>query len=110
MGVREALAKLAVPPGPRVEITGGTAEAQVPLGDSPGSPGSLAVETRKELEPKSHPCAACKRFAFPEPAMLCYWCRRSQDQAPLGPPCDGCGEACEHCLGRPASEMDRKGV
>ena len=100
MGVREAFAKLAVPPAPRVEITGGTAKTQVLRSNSPGSPSSPVGGSRKEQEPKAHPCSGCKRFAFPEPGVLCYWCRRSRDQAPLGPPCDGCGEACERCLGQ----------
>ena len=51
-----------------------------------------------------HPCTACGDFFFPEPTVLCYGCRKTRFQAPLGPPCDGCGEACERCLGRPAPE------
>jgi hypothetical protein len=46
-------------------------------------------------------CAGCNRVFFPEPARLCYSCRSSRSGAPLGPPCDGCGEACEDCLGTP---------
>ena len=48
-----------------------------------------------------HPCSVCGRFYFPEPAVICYGCRRRQEHKPPGPPCDGCGEACERCLGDP---------
>ena len=55
---------------------------------------------------RAYLCAGCKHVFFPEPAMLCYWCRKGRSKAPLGPPCDGCGEACESCLGRAASEAE----
>ena len=53
-----------------------------------------------------HPCTACGNFFFPEPTVLCYGCRRGRSKAPLGPPCDGCGEACERCMGRSAAETE----
>lgn len=58
---------------------------------------------RAPLRVRPHLCAGCKQFFFPEPATLCYWCRRTREQVPLGPPCDGCGEACEACLGHSAA-------
>ena len=49
--------------------------------------------------PPVYGCASCGRFAFSEPDFNCYWCRRALASLPLGPPCDGCGESCERCLG-----------
>jgi hypothetical protein len=46
-------------------------------------------------------CAGCGSLFLHEPAGLCYRCRRQWDGRPLGPPCPGCGEACEDCLGTP---------
>lgn len=48
-------------------------------------------------------CAGCGLVYFAEPT-LCYWCRRARDGGELGPPCQGCGEACEQCLGDDAPE------
>ncbi|MEX2529839.1 MAG: hypothetical protein WD960_03620 [Gemmatimonadota bacterium] len=51
-------------------------------------------------------CIGCGEFHFVEPT-LCYWCRRRRDGRPLGPPCAGCGEACEQCLGHEHDEGAR---
>ena len=48
-------------------------------------------------------CAGCKGFFMHEPATLCYWCRQKKNGKALGPPCPGCGEACEQCLGEPSA-------
>lgn len=53
-----------------------------------------------------HPCSACGSFFFPEPAVTCYRCRKRRSEAPIGPPCDGCGEACERCQGSPRPEVE----
>jgi hypothetical protein len=26
-----------------------------------------------------YPCESCARFAFPEPGMVCYWCRSAHE-------------------------------
>ena len=44
-------------------------------------------------------CAGCKSYFMHEPAALCYWCRSKRDRRAPGEPCNGCGEACEQCLG-----------
>jgi hypothetical protein len=67
----------------------------------------LLTLLREPPRVRAHLCAGCKRFFFPEPAFLCYWCRKSRSEAPTGPPCDGCGEACEQCVGEPAPEERR---
>ncbi len=60
-----------------------------PLDDPAPSPNNQATAT--------YPCTACGRFSYHEP-KVCYWCRKDQANQPHGPPCPGCGEACERCL------------
>ena len=54
-----------------------------------------------------HPCSVCGDWFFPEPATTCYRCRKRRSGAPVGPPCDGCGEACERCLGTARKEAEQ---
>ncbi len=86
-------------------------------------PGALTPELRSALAeqkpalldllrpvPRLRPlhllCAGCQRYFMHEPAMLCYWCRSKRHRRPAGKPCEGCGEACEHCLGEPLTGED----
>jgi hypothetical protein len=64
---------------------------------------ALLALLRQPPRVRAHLCSGCGKHFFPEPAMLCYWCRKGRSDAPLGPPCDGCGEACERCLGQPTA-------
>ena len=108
MGFREALATLAVLPVPSAPPAEGTAKSEAPQGDSPDSPGSPALGRRRKRNTQRHAhlCTECGRFAFPKAGVLCYWCRRAQDNRPISLPCDGCGEVCERCLGHPVSEVE----
>ena len=62
--------------------------------------------------PRVHPlhllCVGCQGYFMHEPATFCYWCRQARSRANAGPPCDGCGETCGHCLGHPAPEVERE--
>ena len=51
-------------------------------------------------------CAGCESYFMHEPATFCYWCRSKRDRRSAGEPCNGCGEACEHCLGEPRTEVE----
>ena len=31
---------------------------------------------RTHAQPRPYPCARCGKFFYPEPALLCYWCRQ----------------------------------
>lgn len=60
----------------KVELSGDNLRVRVPknlLTDSLRE----AIGTRKREIIKllrSHPCAKCERFAFPEPDTVCFWC------------------------------------
>jgi hypothetical protein len=86
-------------------------------------PGALTPELRSALAeqkpalltllsrpPRVRPlhllCAGCQSYFMHEPATFCYWCRSKRDRRPAGEPCHGCGEACEHCLGEPRTEVE----
>ena len=90
-------------------------------------PGALTPELHSELveqklallalvrqSPRARPlhllCAGCGNYFMHEPATFCYWCRAKRDSKPLGPQCDGCGEACEECVGSPRREVDCEGA
>ncbi len=64
----------------------------------------LLARLREPRHARVHPCSCCGRFFFAEPAVVCYWCRRKRGGQELGPPCAGCGEACDRCLGDPQPE------
>ena len=119
MSAQELLAKLTAT-GARVRIVGNQLRIKAP-------PGTFTPELRAAFQeqkiglltllrdgPSVQPlhllCAGCKSYFMHEPSTLCYWCRRKRDNKPLGLPCDGCGEACEECLGTPKSEMDHEGA
>ena len=91
--------------GATLQVQGQHLRIEAPVGVLTPERQSRLVEQKAALltlvQPPSrraYLCAGCKRVFFPEPAMLCYWCRRSRQQKPVGPPCGGCGEACEDCL------------
>ena len=44
-------------------------------------------------------CAGCHSYFMHEPATFCYWCRSKRDKRTAGEQCNGCGDACERCLG-----------
>jgi hypothetical protein len=90
----------------RIEAPAGTLTPELRTALTERKPDLLAL-LGEPLVTRAHLCAGCSRFFFPEPARLCYWCRKRRSEAPIGPPCDGCGEACEECLGRAVPEPER---
>ena len=96
-----------------VRLDGGELQLRSPKGPPPphlldalrANKPALVNYLREARTAHVHPCAACGDFYFPEPATLCYGCRRARSRAPVGPPCDGCGEACERCLGHREPEV-----
>ena len=119
MSAAELLAKLTAT-GARIQLVGDRLRIKAP-------PGRFTPELREAVQeqkvglltllrdgsrvrPLHLLCAGCKGPFMHEPGMFCYECRRKRERKSLGPPCDGCGEACEECLGMPRSEVDHEGL
>ena len=91
----------------RIEAPSGALTPELRSALAEQKPALLAlVRDPPRVRPLQLLCVGCQGYFMHEPATFCYWCRAKRDRRPVGEPCTGCGEACEHCLGEPSTEMD----